>query len=57
MSEHVKDMIDAVINQDAAEFLGKFETAINTKVASKLESLYPEVAHQVMNPSSYSDQQ
>ena len=52
MSEHVKDMIGAVINQDAAAFLDKFETAINTKVAAKLDTMYPEVAHAVMNPQA-----
>jgi hypothetical protein len=50
MSEVVKDMIGAVINQDAASFLDKFETAINTKVAARLDAMYPEVAHAVMNP-------
>ena len=50
MSEIVKDMIDAAINQDAASFLDKFETAINTKVAARLDALYPEVAHASMNP-------
>jgi hypothetical protein len=52
MSEHVRDMIGAVINQDAAAFLDKFETAINTKVAAKLDTMYPEVAHAVMNPQA-----
>lgn len=52
MSEVVKDMIGAVINQDAAAFLDKFETAINTKVAAKLDAMYPEVAHSVMNPQA-----
>lgn len=52
MSETVKDMIGAAINQDAATFLDKFETAINTKVAAKLDALYPEVAHSVMNPQA-----
>lgn len=52
MSEAVKDMIDAVINQDAATFLDKFETAINTKVAAKLDTMYPEVAQAVMNPQA-----
>lgn len=52
MSEVVKDMIGAVINQDAAAFLDKFETAINTKVAAKLDAMYPEVAHAVMNPQA-----
>ncbi|NBX51727.1 hypothetical protein EBT25_17770, partial [bacterium] len=41
-----------VINQDAAAFLDKFETAINTKVAAKLDAMYPEVAHAVMNPQA-----
>lgn len=52
MSEVVKDMIGAVINQDAAAFLDNFETAINTKVAAKLDAMYPEVAHAVMNPQA-----
>lgn len=52
MSEVVKDMIGAVINQDAAAFLDKFETAINTKVAARLDAMYPEVAHAVMNPQA-----
>lgn len=52
MSEQVRDMIGAVINQDAAAFLDKFETAINTKVAAKLDAMYPEVAHSVMNPQA-----
>ena len=52
MSEVVKDMIGAVVNQDAAAFLDKFETAINTKVAAKLDAMYPEVAHSVMNPQA-----
>lgn len=52
MTEQVRDMIGAVINQDAAAFLDKFETAINTKVAAKLDTLYPEVAHAVMNPQA-----
>jgi len=52
MSETVKDMIGAAINQDAATFLDKFETAINTKVAARLDALYPEVAHSVMNPQA-----
>ncbi len=52
MSEHVRDMIGAVVNQDAAAFLDKFETAINTKVAAKLDAMYPEVAHAVMNPQA-----
>ena len=50
MSEAVKDMIGAVINQDAAAFLDKFETALNAKVAAKLDTIYPEIAHSVMNP-------
>ena len=52
MSDHVRDMIGAVINQDAAAFLDKFETAINTKVAAKLDTMYPEVAHAAMNPQA-----
>jgi len=52
MSEQVTDMISAVINQDAAAFLDKFETAINTKVAAKLDAMYPEVAQTVMNPQA-----
>lgn len=52
MSEHVKNMIDAVVNQDAAAFMDNFETAINTKVAARLDTLYPEVAHTVMNPQA-----
>ena len=52
MTEQVRDMIGAVINQDAAAFLDKFETAINTKVAAKLDTMYPEVAHAVMNPQA-----
>ena len=52
MSEVVKDMIGAVVNQDAAAFLDKFETAINTKVAAKLDAMYPEVAYSVMNPQA-----
>jgi hypothetical protein len=52
MSEQVRDMIGAVINQDAAAFLDKFETAINTKVAAKLDAMYPEIAHAVMNPQA-----
>lgn len=52
MSEAIKDMIGAVISQDAATFLDKFETALNTKVAAKLDAMYPEVAHSVMNPQA-----
>jgi len=52
MTEQVRDMIGAVINQDAATFLDKFETAINTKVAARLDAMYPEVAHAVMNPQA-----
>lgn len=52
MSEAIKDMIGAVVNQDAATFLDKFETALNTKVAAKLDAMYPEVAHSVMNPQA-----
>jgi hypothetical protein len=50
MSEHVKNMIDATINQDAAAFMDNFQQAINTKVAARLDAMYPEVAHSVMNP-------
>lgn len=52
MTETIKDMIGAVVNQDAAAFLDSFENAINSKVAAKLDALYPEVAHSVMNPSA-----
>ena len=52
MSEAIKDMIGAVINQDAAAFLDNFENAIGTKVAAKLDAMYPDVAHAVMNPQA-----
>lgn len=52
MSEEVRDMIGAVINQDAAAFLDKFETVLNAKVAARLDTIYPEVAHSVMNPQA-----
>jgi hypothetical protein len=50
MTDAVKNMIGAVINQDAAAFLDNFENAIGTKVAAKLDAMYPDVAHAVMNP-------
>lgn len=52
MSEHVKNMVDATINQDAAAFMDNFQQAINTKIAARLDTLYPEVAHSVMNPQA-----
>lgn len=51
MSEYVKNMVDAAINQDAAEFINNFENAVNAKVAARLDAAYPEVAHSVMNPN------
>jgi len=52
MSEHVKNMVDATINQDAAAFMDNFQQAINTKIAARLDTMYPEVAHSVMNPQA-----
>lgn len=52
MSEHVKNMVDATINQDAAAFMDNFQQAINTKIAARLDTMYPEVAHTVMNPQA-----
>jgi hypothetical protein len=52
MSEHVKNMVDATINQDAAAFMDNFQQAISTKIAARLDTMYPEVAHSVMNPQA-----
>ena len=52
MTDAVKNMIGAVINQDAAAFLDNFVNAIGTKVAAKLDAMYPDVAHAVMNPQA-----
>lgn len=52
MTDAIKDMISATINQDPVAFLDKFETALNTKLAAKLDAMYPEVAHAQMNPST-----